>query len=67
MILADGSLYPHKGRFFFADRQVDVRTGALRLLGLFPNPGNILRPGLYARVRAITKMKKARCSFHSAR
>jgi RND family efflux transporter MFP subunit len=58
MILADGSLYPHKGRFFLADRQVDVRTGALRLLGLFPNPGNILRPGLYARVRAITKMKK---------
>jgi membrane fusion protein (multidrug efflux system) len=58
MILADGSLYPHKGEFFLADRQVDVRTGALRLLGLFPNPGNILRPGLYARVRAITKMKK---------
>jgi RND family efflux transporter MFP subunit len=58
MILADGTLYPHKGRFFLADRQVDVRTGALRLLGLFPNPGNILRPGLYARVRAITKMKK---------
>jgi RND family efflux transporter MFP subunit len=59
MILADGSLYPHKARFFLADRQVDVRTGALRLLGLFPNPGNILRPGLYARVRAITKMKKS--------
>ena len=58
MILADGSFYSHKGRFSLADRQVDVRTGALRLQGLFPNPANILRPGLYARVRAITKMKK---------
>jgi membrane fusion protein (multidrug efflux system) len=58
MILADGSLYPHRGRFFLADRQVDARTGALRLQGLFPNPGNILRPGLYARVRAVTRTRK---------
>jgi membrane fusion protein (multidrug efflux system) len=52
MILADGSLYPHTGRFSFADRQVDVKTGALRLQGLFPNPGNALRPGQFVRVRA---------------
>ena len=58
MILADGSLYPHKGRFSFADREVDVKTGTLRLQGLFPNPGNILRPGQFARVRAITTTKK---------
>lgn len=58
MILADASVYPYKGKFSLADRQVDVRTGALRLLGLFPNPGNILRPGLFARVRAITTLKK---------
>ena len=58
MILADGSLYPHEGSFSFADRQVDVKTGTLRLEGLFPNPGNILRPGQFARVRAITTTKK---------
>ena len=58
MILADGSRYPHEGSFSFADRQVDVKTGTLRLQGLFPNPGNILRPGQFARVRAITATKK---------
>jgi membrane fusion protein, multidrug efflux system len=58
LVLADGSLYPHKGTFSFADRQVDVRTGTLRLEGQFPNPGNILRPGQFARVRAITATKK---------
>src|SRR5439155_19175007 len=58
LVLADGSLYPNKGTFSFADRQVDVKTGTLRLQGLFPNPGNILRPGQFARVRAITTTKK---------
>jgi RND family efflux transporter MFP subunit len=58
LILADGRRYPHKGSFSFADRQVDVKTGTLRLEGLFPNPGNILRPGQFARVRAITTTKK---------
>src|SRR6266850_4745164 len=58
LILADGSLYPRKGTFSLADRQVDVNTGTLRLEGLFPNPGNILRPGQFARVRAITTTKK---------
>jgi membrane fusion protein (multidrug efflux system) len=52
LILADGTVYPHKGKFYFADRQVDVRTGAIRLAGLFPNPGNSLRPGQYGKVRA---------------
>jgi membrane fusion protein (multidrug efflux system) len=58
LVLADGSVYPQKGIFSFADRQVDVRTGTLRLQGIFPNPGNVLRPGQYARVRAITKTAK---------
>src|SRR5437588_6197559 len=58
MILADGSRYPHEGSFSFADRQVDVKTGTLRLQGLFPNPGNILRPGQFARVRAVTKTRR---------
>lgn len=55
LILADGSTYPHKGRFDFADRQVDVRTGAITLVGLFPNPDNTLRPGQYGRVRYSTR------------
>ena len=52
LILADGSTYPHKGKFFFADRQVNQNTGAIQLTGLFPNPGNRLRPGQYGKVRA---------------
>ena len=52
MILADNSTYPQKGRFDFADRQVDPATGSIQLTALFPNPGNRLRPGQYARVRA---------------
>lgn len=55
LILADGSVYGQNGKFDFADRQVDVRTGAIRLAGLFPNPGNSLRPGQYGRVRTATQ------------
>ncbi len=55
LILADGTTYTHPGKFFFADRQVDVRTGTIQAAILFPNPGNFLRPGQYARVRAIVK------------
>src|SRR5271170_358800 len=58
LILADGSLYAHEGTFYFADRQVDVGTGAIRIAGLFPNPGNILRPGGYGRVRAVIRMQQ---------
>src|SRR5262249_51067401 len=56
--LANGTIYPQKGRFFVVDRQVDQKTGAIRIAGLFPNPGNTLRPGQYGRVRAVTSMKK---------
>ena len=52
LILSDGTVHPYKGRFSFADRQVDSSTGAIQLTGLFPNPGNRLRPGLYGKVRA---------------
>jgi membrane fusion protein (multidrug efflux system) len=58
LILADGSTYPQKGSFYFADRQVDQKTGAIRIAGLFLNPGNVLRPGQYGRVRAVVSTKK---------
>src|SRR5258705_959904 len=56
LILANGTVYPHKGKFYFADRQVDVRTGALRVAGLIPNPARVLRPGQFARARARTQI-----------
>jgi RND family efflux transporter MFP subunit len=59
LLLTDGSLYPHKGRILLADRQVDPNTGTIRIVAAFPNPGNILRPGQYGRVRVETDMKKA--------
>jgi membrane fusion protein, multidrug efflux system len=59
LILADASTYPHAGSFYYADRQVDQKTGAIRIAGLFPNPGNILRPGQYGRVRAVTSTKNS--------
>jgi len=57
LVLADGTTYPQKGRFFVANRQVDEKTGAILIAGLFPNPGNTLRPGQYAKVRAVTSTK----------
>lgn len=57
LILSDGTTYPHSGSFYYADRQVDQKTGAIRIAGIFPNPGNILRPGQYGRVRAVTSTK----------
>jgi RND family efflux transporter MFP subunit len=51
LILADGTVDPQHGTFDFADREVDVKTGAIRVAALFPNPGDNLRPGQYARVR----------------
>jgi len=58
LILADGSTYSHEGTFYFADRQVNVGTGAIRIAGLFPNPGNILRPGGYGKVRAVIRLQQ---------
>ena len=58
LILADGTTFPEKGKVDFANRQVDVRTGAIRIAGIFPNPGNILRPGQYGRVRAAIDVER---------
>jgi RND family efflux transporter MFP subunit len=59
LILTDGSIYPQKGKILLADRQVDPGTGTIRIVAAFPNPGNVLRPGQYGRVRVETSMKKA--------
>ncbi len=59
MILSDGSVYPHKGKFTLADRQVDVKTGTIRVAAIFKNPGNNLRPGQFAKIRARIKIKNA--------
>jgi membrane fusion protein (multidrug efflux system) len=57
LILADGSRHPHPGRLAFADRQVDVQTGTIKVAALFPNPGNLVRPGQFAHVRAQRSVK----------
>lgn len=57
LILADGTVYSHSGQFSFADRQVNQNTGAIRLTALFPNHGNVLRPGQYAKVRAAVQTR----------
>lgn len=51
LLLADGSVYPQRGEFRFADRAVDVQTGTLKLIGAFPNPNRLLLPGQFSRVR----------------
>jgi RND family efflux transporter MFP subunit len=58
LILTDGSFYAQKGKILLADRQVDPNTGTIRIVAAFPNPGNILRPGQYGRVRVETGIKK---------
>jgi membrane fusion protein (multidrug efflux system) len=58
LILADGLSYPREGTFYFADRQVNQSTGAIRIAGLFPNPGNILRPGGYGKVRTAVRVQQ---------
>ncbi|HVO59565.1 MAG TPA: efflux RND transporter periplasmic adaptor subunit [Terriglobales bacterium] len=58
LILADGSVYPYKGKIILTDRQVDVNTGTIRLVAAFPNPGNKLRPGQYGRVQIQTSIQQ---------
>ena len=58
LILADGTVYPTRGRAAALDRQVDISTGTVLARGVFANPGNVLRPGQYAKVRAVVEVKK---------
>jgi len=57
LVLSDGRTYSQKGKIIFADRQVDPQLGTIRMVGSFPNPGNILRPGQFGRVRTVTDVK----------
>jgi membrane fusion protein (multidrug efflux system) len=58
LILADGSLYGHRGAIDFADRQINPTTGTLNVQATFPNPERLLRPGQYARVRVVLETRK---------
>ncbi len=58
LTLANNSVYPHQGTILFADRQVDPSTGTIRIVAAFRNPGNILRPGQFGRIRALTSMQR---------
>jgi len=58
LLLADGTVYERNGTIYFADREVNPATGAIRIAGVFPNPSNLLRPGGYGRVRAAIRTQK---------
>jgi membrane fusion protein (multidrug efflux system) len=58
LVLGDGSVYEHKGAIYFADREVNPSTGAIRIAGVFPNPGNLLRPGGFGRIRTSVTTRK---------
>ena len=58
LILSNGSVFPHRGKPFLVGREVDVKTGTIQLAGAFTNPGNVLRPGQYAKVRVAMDVKK---------
>lgn len=58
LTLSNGRTYGFKGRILFADRQLDQQTGTIQIVGAFPNPGNILRPGQTGRIRAVTDFRK---------
>jgi membrane fusion protein (multidrug efflux system) len=58
LILGDGTVFPRRGRPLFVNREVDSRTGTIQVRCEFPNPGNVLRPGQYGRIQAVTELRK---------
>jgi RND family efflux transporter MFP subunit len=58
LILGNGAVYPQKGKFYALDRNIDARTGSIRFEVTFPNPGNLLRPGQFGRVRVVYDTRK---------
>jgi membrane fusion protein (multidrug efflux system) len=57
LTLSNGEIYPEKGHVVFVDRQLNSQTGAIRIAASFPNPGNILRPGQFGRIKAETEVR----------
>jgi RND family efflux transporter MFP subunit len=66
LILDDGSVYSYPGRLYAVNRQVDVQTGTITMQALFPNPENVLRPGMYAKVRAQTDVSSIQGQYEVA-
>lgn len=58
LTLSNGQVYPQKGRIAFVDRQLNAQTGAIRIAAAFPNPGNVLRPGQFGKVKAETEVRR---------
>ncbi len=58
LTLSNGEVFPHRGRIAFVDRQMNSQTGAIRIAAEFPNPGNVLRPGQFGRVKAETELRR---------
>jgi membrane fusion protein (multidrug efflux system) len=58
LTLADGSVWPHRGKLVVADNAVDPATGTLRIDAEFANPGEFLRPGQFGRVQVTTEMRQ---------
>lgn len=58
LVLSDGSTFPQKGRLLLSGRDVDVKTGTIATIGTFPNPGNRLRPGQYAKIRTAAEVRR---------
>ena len=59
LLLADGTVFPQKGSFYAEDRNLDAKTGSIKMEITFPNPGNLLRPGQFGKVRTTVETKKA--------
>lgn len=58
IVLSDSTIYPHPGRLLAIDNQITQNTGSLQVEAEFPNPGNLLRTGQFARVRGVTYWEK---------
>jgi len=58
LLLADGTVFPQKGNFYAEDRHLDAKTGSIKMEITFPNPGNLLRPGQFGKVRTIVETKE---------
>ncbi len=57
LTLSNGQVYGPKGQIVFVDRGINQQTGAIRIAAAFPNPGNVLRPGQFARITAQTEVR----------